>query len=123
MDLKSLVLVFFGGGIGSSIRFLLSKYSIKNFISFPVGTSVSNLVGCFIIGLLIAYYDRNDIAKKDIFIFISIGFCGGLTTFSTFMLDIFYMVKSENFQNLLAYFSLNFILGFFFIFLGFLIFK
>lgn len=123
MDLKSLVLVFFGGGIGSSIRFLLSKYSIKNFISFPVGTSVSNLVGCFIIGLLIAYYDRNDIAKKDIFIFISIGFCGGLTTFSTFMLDIFYMVKSENFQNLLVYFSLNFILGFFFIFLGFLIFK
>ena len=123
MDLKSLVLVFFGGGIGSSIRFLLSKYSIKNFISFPVGTSVSNLVGCFIIGLLIAYYDRNDIVKKDIFIFISIGFCGGLTTFSTFMLDIYNMYKCENLQYMLAYFSINFILGFFFIFFGFLIFK
>ena len=123
MDLKSLILVFFGGGIGSSIRYIVTKYFNKNLISFPIGTSVSNLVGCFIIGLLIAYYDRNDIPKKDIFLFISVGICGGLTTFSTFMLDIFYMFKNENFQNIYTYFSINFILGFFFICLGFLIFK
>lgn len=123
MDLKSLILVFFGGGIGSSIRYLITKYSNKNLISFPIGTSISNLVGCFIIGLLIAYYGKNDIPKKDIFLFISIGICGGLTTFSTFILDIFYMFKNENFQNLITYFSVNFFIGFFFICLGFLIFK
>ena len=70
MDLKSLILVFFGGGIGSSIRYLITKYSNKNLISFPIGTSISNLVGCFIIGLLIAYYGKNDIPKKDIFLFV-----------------------------------------------------
>ncbi len=123
MDLKSVILVFFGGGIGSSIRYLFTKYSSKNLISFPIGTSVSNLVGCFIIGLLIAYYDRNDIPKKDTFLFISVGICGGLTTFSTFMLDIYYMFKNEIFQNILTYFSINIILGFFFICLGFFIFK
>ena len=123
MDLKSLILVFFGGGIGSSIRYIVTKYSSKNLITFPIGTSVSNLVGCFIIGLLIAYYERSDIPKKDTFIFISIGFCGGLTTFSTFMLDVFNMIKYENFQNLMVYFSINFVLGFLFIYLGFLIFK
>ena len=123
MDLKSVILVFLGGGIGSSIRYLFTKYSSKNLISFPIGTSVSNLVGCFIIGLLIAYYDRNDISKKDIFLFISVGICGGLTTFSTFILDIYYMFKNENFQNILNYFSINIILGFFFICLGFFIFK
>ena len=123
LDLKSILLVFFGGGIGSSIRFLITKYSNKNLISFPIGTSVSNLIGCFILGLLIAYYDKNDIPKKDVFIFISIGICGGLTTFSTFMIDIFYILKSYNFQNLLAYFGINFILGFFFIYIGFLIFR
>ena len=123
MDVKSLILVFFGGGVGSSIRYLVTKYSNKNLISFPIGTSISNLVGCFIIGLLIAYYDKNDIPKKDIFLFVSIGFCGGLTTFSTFMLDVFYMIKNENIQYLLTYFSINFFAGFFFIYLGFLIFK
>ena len=123
MDIKSLILVFFGGGLGSSIRYFITKYSNKNLISFPIGTSISNLVGCFIIGILIAYYDKNDIPKKDIFLFLSIGFCGGLTTFSTFMLDVFYMLKNENIQNLFAYFSINFFVGFFFIYLGFLIFK
>ena len=123
MDLKSIIVVFLGGGAGSLIRFLITKYYDKNLITFPVGTSVSNLVGCFIIGLLIAYYERSDIPKKDTFIFISIGFCGGLTTFSTFMLDVFYMIKHENFQNLIVYFSINFVLGFLFIYLGFLIFK
>ncbi len=123
MDIKSLFLVFFGGGVGSSIRYLITKYSNKNLISFPIGTSISNLVGCFIIGLLIAYYDKNIIPKKDIFLFVSIGFCGGLTTFSTFMLDVFYMIKNENIQYLLTYFSVNFFAGFFFIYLGFLIFK
>ena len=123
MDIKSLILVFFGGGLGSSIRYFITKYSNKNLISFPIGTSISNLIGCFIIGLLIAYYDKNDIPKKDIFLFLSIGFCGGLTTFSTFMLDVFYMLKNENIQNLFTYFTINFFVGFFFIYLGFLVFK
>ena len=123
MDLKSIILVFFGGGIGSLFRFIVTKYSNKNLISFPIGTSISNLVGCFIIGLLIAYYDRNDIPKKDIFLFISVGFCGGLTTFSTFMLDIFEMLKNENYQNIIPYFSVNFFLGFISVALGFLIFR
>ena len=123
MDLKSIILVFFGGGIGSLFRFIVTKYSNKNLISFPIGTSISNLVGCFIIGLLIAYYDRNDIPKKDVFLFISVGFCGGLTTFSTFMLDIFEMLKNENYQNIIPYFSVNFFLGLISIALGFLIFR
>ena len=123
MDIKSIILVFVGGGVGSSIRYLIAKHLNKNLISFPFGTSISNLVGCFIIGLLIAYYEKNDIPKKDIFLFISIGFCGGLTTFSTFMVDIFYMLKNENIQYLLMYFSVNVFVGFFFIYLGFLVFK
>ena len=123
MDLKSLILVFFGGGIGSSIRFIVTKYFNKNLISFPIGTSISNLVGCFIIGSLIAYYDRNSIPKKDIFLFISVGFCGGLTTFSSFLLDIFEMLKNENYQNIIPYFSVNFFLGLISIALGFLIFR
>ena len=123
MDIKSLILIFFGGGLGSSIRYLITKYLNKNLTPFPIGTSISNLVGCFIIGLLIAYYDKNDIPKKDTFLFISIGFCGGLTTFSTFMLDVFYMLKNENIQYLLTYFGINFFVGFFLIYLGFLLFK
>ena len=123
MDLKSLVLVFFGGGIGSSIRYIVTTYSSKNLITFPIGTSISNLVGCFVIGSLIAYYDKYNIARKDIYLLVSVGFCGGLTTFSTFILDIFHMLKNENLLTLLSYFSVNFILGFLFICLGILIFK
>lgn len=123
MDLKSLVLVFLGGGIGSSIRFLITKYFNKISTIFPIGTSISNILGCFVIGILIAFFNNHDIHKKDIFLFMSVGICGGLTTFSTLMLDIYNMYKCENLQYMLAYFSINFILGFFFIFFGFLIFK
>lgn len=123
MDIKSIILVFIGGGIGSSIRYTISKYTDKNFISFPAGTSISNIIGCFVIGLLIAYCDKNGIPKKDMFLFLSVGICGGLTTFSSFMLDIFYMLKNENIQYILTYFSVNFFLGLFFIYFGFLIFK
>ena len=123
MDFKSIIFVFLGGGVGSLIRFIITKYSDKNLISFPLGTSISNLIGCFVIGSLIAYYDKYNIPKKDIYLLVSVGFCGGLTTFSTFILDIFHMLKNENLLTLLSYFSVNFILGFLFICLGILIFK
>ena len=99
MNFKSIIFVFIGGGVGSLIRFIITKYSDKNLISFPLGTSISNLIGCFVIGCLIAYYDKYNIPKKDIYLLVSVGFCGGLTTFSTFILDIFHMLKNENLLN------------------------
>ena len=56
---KNLILVFIGGGLGSVARFLISKINYSN-LNFPVGTLFVNLLGSFLIGVLIGYGLKNN---------------------------------------------------------------
>ena len=60
--MRNLFYIFIGGGLGSVMRFLVANYTQKlwNINTFPMGTFAVNIVGCFLIGILSAYFLKAD---------------------------------------------------------------
>ncbi|AEX53067.1 CrcB family protein [Rahnella aquatilis CIP 78.65 = ATCC 33071] len=104
---STLLAVFIGGGIGSVVRWYVSLK--MNGISpvLPAGTLTVNLVGAFIIGLGIAIFTRLTHLDPVWKLLITTGFCGGLTTFSTFSLEVVYMLQEGRFGAALLNMALN----------------
>uniref|UniRef100_A0AB33JDZ1 Fluoride-specific ion channel FluC n=1 Tax=Prevotella sp. GTC17259 TaxID=3236795 RepID=A0AB33JDZ1_9BACT len=74
-----------GGAIGTVLRFLLSRSIQGSILSvFPYGTWVVNVLGCLLIGIFYGLSARVVWAGGDMKLFLTVGLCGGLTTFSTF---------------------------------------
>ena len=99
------------------MRFLISNYTQKvwNVNSFPMGTFVVNIIGCFLIGLLTSYFLKVDNYLKFLLI---TGFCGGFTTFSTFSAENLSLWESGNYLVLGLYITLSIIVGLLAVYLG-----
>lgn len=80
------VLVGLGGMIGSILRYAVSGYAqqITASSSFPVGTVVVNVLGCFVIGFLSQLAEDRGVFTPEARALIFVGVLGGFTTFSTF---------------------------------------
>ena len=115
--IKNLLLVFLGGGLGSSLRYLLSKYLNDGGV-IPQGTLVVNVLGSFLLGLALGWFIKQDMLNHQLYFLVAIGFCGGFTTFSTFSFENFNMIKSGDYISFSIYFLGSIILGIFAIFLG-----
>ncbi len=116
------IVVFIGAGLGGVFRYLLSYFVQKQFPPyFPVGTLAVNLIGSIVLGLMIFGLDEKDLINPSLKLFIGIGLCGGFTTFSTFSLETFNLLKDAEFLfaglNILA----NVFLTVFGIYLAYLI--
>ena len=120
---KEIVAVFVGGGIGSIIRYLITKISFFSFNSFPYSTFISNIIGCLILGLALTYFMKNDSQNSTIFIFIAVGFCGGFTTFSTFSSEGLELINNGNLITFILYTFTSILLGIIAIYLGASIYK
>ena len=103
--MKEVLLVFLGGGLGSSFRWIINKFIPSD--TFPYSTISVNLIGCLLIGILAGYLLSHDNFKSDIYSLLVIGFCGGLTTFSAFALDNYNLIKSNDFFNTILYITLS----------------
>lgn len=92
------LLVTLGAGIGGSLRYFISNYSAKLLpIYFPFGTLIVNILGSMLLGFLIFGLDDKELISQNVKLFFGIGFCGGLTTFSTFSLETINLLKNSQF--------------------------
>ena len=91
---KSLLAVAVGGMLGCLIRWFLALLLNRYFPNLPPGTLAANLVGCYVIGLAIAFFSLNPTVPMEWRLFVTTGFCGGLTTFSTFTAEVILLLQS-----------------------------
>lgn len=109
--INSLLYVFLGGGIGSILRYALGTWlnpEIKN--EFPTGTFVTNILSCIIVGFLAGLISKNIIDEK-LRLLLMTGFCGGFSTFSTYILEINKIAEGQNHSMVIIYAVSSVILG------------
>ncbi len=81
---KPILVISLGAALGALLRWFLGTKLNGLFPTLPPGTLVANLVGGYIIGLAVAYFAQAPGIAPEWRLLIITGFCGGLTTFSTF---------------------------------------
>jgi CrcB protein len=86
--LKSLIAFFIGAGLGALLRWWLGLTLNSYLPRIPPGTLAANLIGGYIIGVAVAFFATYSELAPEWRLFIVTGFCGGLTTFSTFSSEI-----------------------------------
>ena len=116
--MKQLLLVFIGGGAGSSLRYLLAKWLNPSTDGFPYGTLTTNIIGSLLIGFILGWALKTNSLSANSTLILATGFCGGFTTFSAFAYENHLFLKSGDFFNFIVYTLLSLILGFSAVFIG-----
>ncbi len=119
--LKASLIIGFGGFIGTVCRYLVVSLFDKS--SFPYGTVVVNLVGCFLIGLVSGYFSQKMGDQTQLFFFLTIGCLGGFTTFSAIAMDSQVFIQNGEFIRMLAYIAFQTLLGIALCMIGYNLFK
>ena len=103
--MMNIVFVGLGGFIGASTRYLISLYASKLFTSkIPIGTLTFNILGSLIIGIVLELTLKTSLISPHMKLFLTTGFLGGLTTFSTFSYETMELIEKG--ELLLAIFNI-----------------
>lgn len=103
--MKEVILVSVGSFFGGGLRYLMSKLvQSSTLIAFPFGTLAVNVLGCLVIGFLSGLnWNGNGLMSPSTKLLLSTGFCGGFTTFSTFMSESSSLMKDGQYTGMAIY--------------------
>ena len=95
--LNAVLAISVGSAVGALTRWQLGLRLNQLFPTLPPGTLVANIIGGYIIGLAIAFFSQNNEIAPEWRLLIVTGFCGGLTTFSTFSAEVVTLIQEGRF--------------------------
>lgn len=110
--IKNILIVALGGATGSVCRYLLSMAvkNASNDTAFPIGTFVVNILGCFAIGMLSQMSVAASISDTTKLLLVT-GFCGGFTTFSSYILETVSLSRSGDLSIAMLYIAASIVSG------------
>ena len=92
--------VSLGAALGGSLRYWLSSFVYKFLpATFPYGTLIINGVGSFILGFIMFDLNERGLIGHELRLFLTVGFCGGFTTFSTFSFETVNLLKDGQYMS------------------------
>lgn len=112
-SLINILVVFLGSGTGGAARYIIGRL-VKSHIgqsTFPWETLTVNIAGCFIIGLLYGLSTDCQWMSDRVKLLLTVGFCGGFTTFSTFANENYLLLNTSNPLTFAAYTATSIIVG------------
>jgi fluoride exporter len=110
--LTTVLIVAFGGALGSVARYLLQVcFARQTTLNFPLGTLLVNLSGCFLIGILFGLFTKYTWMTMEWRLFLITGICGGYTTFSSFSLESINLLRQGNYSYFFLYVLGSVIIG------------
>lgn len=121
--LKTILAVGTGSFLGGAARYLVSLAMKGLSKGFPWATLAVNLVGCFLIGLLWGIFSKNGSEGSNWALFLTVGLCGGFTTFSTFSKEALVMLHGGNVWGFAGYVAISVVAGIALVAAGFYLMK
>lgn len=116
--MKILFTIGVGSFIGGVLRYLFSSLmQTRVDTSFPWGTMIVNLTGCFLIGLCYGLAEKNNLSSEMV-MFLTTGLLGGFTTFSAFSNETISMFRDGQMFSALIYVAISVVVGLSLTFLG-----
>lgn len=101
------IYVGIGGFIGAALRYVASLLTAGWSLVIPYGTLISNILGCFVIGIVAALAADTEALSPNARLFLATGVCGGFTTMSSFVYELAQYVRSDELLMAAVYFGLT----------------
>ena len=117
--MQAILIVGAGSFIGGILRYLISRWiQLKLLSTYPFGTFTVNIIGCFIIGLVMGLSERFNVSSEWRLLLVT-GVCGGFTTFSAFSIETLALLRDAQYLPAFLYIAGSVIIGLLAAFFGY----